>query len=403
MQTLGIIAEYNPFHNGHAYQIMAAKKASGATHTLVVMSGSAVQRGSFAVVDKWTRARQAVENGADLVLELPYAYACQSAEAFASGALSLLNDAGCRMLSFGMESPQIEPLVAVARILWEEPPDYQRCLKQGLAEGLSFPAARQQAIATLMCAQSARVLASPNNILAIEYLKAINRQGAAIQPIPIKRQSAGYHSQTLHGTFASASAIRKHLMEGQSEMIGACIPYDPAILSPKKWQTRVRGYQDYVLGRLLTMDLGELRKYPGVSEGLEFALHGAVKKWHTYEDILKAVSSKRIPQSRIRRILMHLSTEFTTTDFSELTQPVSSPYFRVLAFNRAGRQWIRRLAQESDTPVISNVRSNQTRLDIRGGRMLSFDLKATDLFYLFGGQPENIHQDFTQSPIYIES
>ena len=224
MKTVGIIAEYNPFHKGHAYQLRKAKELSGADFAVVVMSGDFVQRGGPALTDKYLRAEMALRSGADLVLELPAVYATGSAETFARGAVSVLEalsfvDALC----FGSEAGELSELLPYARLFEEEPPLYRACLQGYLRQGFSFPAARSRAAEEYRnsterilpcsaddadCRRAASVLDSPNNILGVEYLRALLHKKSRIEPLTLRREAAGYHELTLDTEMASASAIR---------------------------------------------------------------------------------------------------------------------------------------------------------------------------------------------------
>ncbi|MEG0377612.1 MAG: nucleotidyltransferase family protein, partial [Eubacterium sp.] len=266
MLIQAIICEYNPFHNGHAYQIKAGKTDTGSTHTLALMSGSIVQRGSFALSDKWLRAQTALLSGADLVCELPYAYAAQSAEYFAGGAIKILNALNCcDFLSFGSESGNLDSLRKIAGILAHEPPDFQKVLKDALNTGVSFPKARTIAFEALYGEHFSSYLREPNNILGIEYLKALLRTNSPITPVTIKRQGSGYHEQAIKTTTASASAIRKQIKAGLAapeQALRPLLPYDPALLlDPLRenscdWET---SFTKALVSKIMSADLGSFR------------------------------------------------------------------------------------------------------------------------------------------------
>ena len=214
MHVNGIIAEYNPFHNGHKYQLDISRQLIGAEYTVVAMSGNFVQRGAPAMINKYIRARMALENGADLVLEIPSFYACGSAEYFATGAVSLLDKLGViTTLCFGSECGDIDILTQTGRLLFEEPAEFRRILNEKLEQGLSFPAARSHALCTVMSTDADEIFSCPNNILGMEYIKALNRIGSNIKPFTIKRAGADYHDHRLNGSQASASALRKAMAE----------------------------------------------------------------------------------------------------------------------------------------------------------------------------------------------
>ena len=214
MKTVGLITEYNPFHNGHLYHIEKAKELTGADRVIVIMSGDYVQRGTPAVLSKHSRAHMALLNGASVVLELPVCYSCASAEFFAKGAVSVLDGLGCiDALCFGSECGNLEHLTSIAHLLSAEPETYRHHLQSSLKNGMSFPAARCHALEKMTGdAYASQILSDPNNILGIEYLKALKELNSPIVPFTLKREFSGYHDTELHDCSSSASAIRKVLM-----------------------------------------------------------------------------------------------------------------------------------------------------------------------------------------------
>ena len=215
MKIAAVIAEYNPFHNGHAYQLHEIRRQTGADFILVMMSGDFVQRGAPACIDKYARCRMALNAGADMVCELPIYGALGSAEIFAESAVSLLNHLGCiDYLCFGAETIAPSLFDAIIPILSDEPEEYKSLLQTGLKNGMNFPAARSQALCSLLGdARCCGILNQPNNILAIEYMKALYKSKSRIRPFPIKRSGAGYHSTDITAGFSSATAIRRQLSE----------------------------------------------------------------------------------------------------------------------------------------------------------------------------------------------
>lgn len=229
MKTVGLITEYNPFHNGHLYHIEKAKELTGADRVIVIMSGDYVQRGTPAVLSKHSRAHMALLNGASVVLELPVCYSCASAEFFAKGAVSVLDGLGCiDALCFGSECGNLEHLTSIAHLLSAEPETYRHHLQSSLKNGMSFPAARCHALKKMTGdAYASQILSDPNNILGIEYLKALKKLNSPIVPFTLKREFSGYHDTELHDCSSSASAIRKVLMN---------IPSSPYL---SKYYTRI--------------------------------------------------------------------------------------------------------------------------------------------------------------------
>ena len=401
MQTQAIICEYNPFHNGHAYQIQAGKEAAGSTHTLALMSGSVVQRGTFAIADKWLRARTALLSGADLVCELPFCYAAQSAEYFAAGAVKILNATGvCDTLCFGSEAGDLEALSAVAQSLAFETPAFKDALKAFLGKGLAFPKARELAFKAAHGEKSASYLREPNNILGIEYLKALHRTHSAIRPVTIKRQGNAYHSTEAQSRFASATAIRQLLASPgeNAQALASLLPYDPALLLSDLKETRVPWEESYakaLLSQIHSQDLARFRTLPYMEEGLEFKLKKALEASGSYDSIVDTLTSKRAPKSRIRRILMNLSMGFEARDLRRFAAPGFVPCLRVLGFNEKGRALLKAIREQGSLPVITNTRANITRLSPDQRACFDFDARATDLFSLFCEKQYRYHRDLS--------
>ena len=285
MKTTGIIAEYNPFHKGHAYQLQKAKELTGADYMVIVMSGPFTQRGLPALVDKYTRTKMALENGADLVLELPVPYASGSAEAFAQGAVALLDSLGCiDTLCFGSESGDLKALISYAKLFEEEPEDYKSLLKYHLKQGLPFPAARSRAAEECLhytdhvcvcsredadCRQESELLYHPNNILGIEYCRALLSRRSKIRPVTLRRVSSGYHDTAMDTEFASASAIREAILrEGLSKSVEAQLPNASFQILKEALKAcppvQVDAFSSILLYRLLTLSREDLASFQDV-------------------------------------------------------------------------------------------------------------------------------------------
>ncbi|WP_186841044.1 nucleotidyltransferase family protein [Acetobacterium fimetarium] len=415
MKILGVIAEYNPFHKGHAWQIGASKKASGCDAVMVLMSGSMTQRGDFALLNKWERARLALSAGVDLVCELPVAYAGQSAEAFAGGGVKILNaTAVCDVLSFGSESGELEPLNQLAQLLAEESPEFKLLLKKKLATGVSFPTARMMAVNQLSDDASGTLLHAPNNILAVEYLKALHRTQSPIVPMTVKRQGAGYHSLSACD-YLSASKIRSILIDAlqRPEAAAAILkqldrqlpyPLDDVFL-PVKQTHRVGGDErllDALRLLILSRDVDHLKNTPYVAEGLEHKIRDAVKTADTLAELIDAIVSKRIPHTRVRRILGNRVLELNKQTLATFQSDDFTPYLRVLGFNQNGREILKRIKDHSELPILTNLKTNENRLNDRQRELLYYDCRATDLHNLFYENGYNYHRDYTQSPIRLD-
>ncbi|MGE5678719.1 MAG: nucleotidyltransferase family protein, partial [Pseudomonadota bacterium] len=279
MKTVGIVSEYNPFHNGHKYHIEAAKDACNADHAICIMSGSFVQRGEPAIFDKWSRAKMAVMNGADLVVELPVVYACQPAEIFAFGAVNILN--GMRIVDhicFGSELGDTDVLHTLARLLHEEPEDFSILLREQLGKGASYPRAVSAALSSYLGRENeaivADILGNPNNVLGIEYIKALRTLGSLIEPVAVKRVASGHNDEGITGNIASATAVRREIKEwGISEKVRLSMPSDCVAIAEDNIRNGrqplyLNDFSDLLLYRLRMLEDNELSLYLNSREGI---------------------------------------------------------------------------------------------------------------------------------------
>ena len=333
MKIVGILCEYNPLHLGHAKQMAMIRAASGEDTAIVcLMSGNFVQRGHPAIFDKELRARAALEAGADLVLELPVQYCLSSAEGFAAGAVSILGTF-CHEMSFGAEHPDREALMATAAALLS--PDFPRHLRRHLDAGLSFPAARAKALADMGTDNT--LLSSPNDILAVEYCKAILAQDSPMRPAPIQREG-GYHDEQADAQNPSATALRVLIENGKDFQ-----PFVPTDLFEEAAIHTLGHGEKAVLARLRTMTDAEFEALPYGSEGLWRKLMHECRQKNSLEDILTAVKSKRYTRTRLDRMVMCAFLGLTKEDLSS-----PAPYARVLGFTDRGQQ-VLHLAKKKTT------------------------------------------------------
>lgn len=406
MKILGIISEYNPFHLGHSYHLKKSKEILSPDGVIAIMSGSIMQRGEFSLLNKWQRTHLALQSGIDLVCELPFVYAGQSAENFASGAVSLLNNCGiCNYLSFGSEHGDISPLNHLASYLADEPLDFKLCLKTFLDSGHSFAKARELTIQTLLGQQYSKLLNQPNNILAIEYLKALHRKKSNIRPITIKRKGAGYHSLE-NSTHVSATFIRKQLIENaqfnKAFNLDEKLPY-PTKQIVKAMQTyNLQGDQNYLSALrflILGQNIDKLKEIPYVSEGLEHRIRDATKTAKSLEELVDRIVSKRIPRTRVKRILANCIVSINHSQLEKLAG--SKPYLRILGFNQTGQRIIKAIKDQDKIILINNARKSQNQLSEKQKKMLAYDIRATDLHNLFYENTYCYHRDLFQDPIRI--
>ena len=322
MDTIGIICEYNPLHAGHKKQIDLLRGEN--TAIVCLMSGNFVQRGHPAIIDKSIRAEAAIRCGADLVLELPAVYALSSAEGFAAGGVKILSGF-CDKLCFGAETADKDALVAIAKALLGE--EFPPLLRSHLELGKSFPAARQAALEEM--GLDGTLLESPNNILAVEYCKAILTQGASLEPMPIHR-GGNYHDTQAQLENPSATAIRALMMEHRYWK--SYVPGEVVELFERAPLHHISAGERAILARLRTMSDEKFEALPYGSEGLWRKFMHACREYATLDEIIEATKSKRYTRSRIDRMIMCATLGLTA---EELTAPV--PYVRVLALNDRGR------------------------------------------------------------------
>lgn len=408
MKTLGIITEYNPFHKGHAYMIEEAKRRSGAKRVIVVMSGSFVQRGEPALFDKWTRTQAALQNGADLVLELPFLFAAANAESFARGAVRTLQESGIvDILCFGSEGGDLSSLQAAAMLMLNETEEFQRLLKKELDEGLSYPAARAKALETVSQVNS-EILSSPNHILALEYLKAMQLYSSPMQPMTIRRKGA-YHSPSLEERdgFASAAAIRKAILEGHITEALTQLPENTHVLyqkalslgtAPLSWDALTPALH-YKL-RMLSAE--ELRQIAEVTEGLENRILRSIESCYSFSDIVDFIKTKRYTRTKIQRILLHTLLDVKEKEISYYLEQLHLPYIRVLGFRKEKSEILADLTDAAKCPVLTNLKKAPDILQEDGLALLALEKNATDLHTMLcpGAIYRTPNQDFT-NPLVI--
>ena len=395
MKIAGIVAEYNPFHNGHAHHIERTRSLSAgceATHVVAVMSGNFVQRGEPALLPKAERVRAALAGGVDLVVELPLPWALSSAEGFAFGAVSLLDALGCvDTLSFGSECGDLSALAKVTEAL--EAPRFSDLLHYHLDMGIAFPEARQRAVAEVAGKRTAELLSSPNNLLGIEYLKALRRLESSIIPFTIERFGAEHDARAPLGDVASASYIRTLVREGR--LLNAA-PYLPAsvfaILSKAseagRCPTEEALIERAVLARLRTLPKEALGNLPGLSEGLENRLYAAIRQAGTLNELAAQVKTRRYPMTRVKRLLWSAFLGIPAGYESR-----TPPYIRVLGVGTRGAE-VLSAARGAGLPLLS--RSSQLdRLEGEARAVWELESRAADLYALALPQPYACGAEYT--------
>ena len=403
-KVLGIVGEYNPFHNGHLYHLEESKKMTSSNYTVAVISGNFTQRGSTAIIDKWSRAEMAIKNGIDLVIELPVLYAISSAENYADGAIKILNSLKVvDYISFGAETSDIDILNNFADILHKEPLKYRSLLTHELKKGISFPKAREHAL--LMYLNGNRkfinVLSSPNNILGIEYIKALKKHKSNIKPISIARFETGYNDVTYTGNIASATAIRNIVKNGGFDALRKLLTnssYSILINNIKQGHIipDLSVFEKQIIYNLRSMYPEEIAELADVSEGLENSLKNAADSCNTLEELLNKIKSKRYTSTRLQRILLYSLLNITKKDI-ELSKK-TIPYIRVLGLNKRGKFLISEIAKAN--PKLEIVTSVKKFVDKTTNKnlknMIEKDIWATDVYTLGYQFDSYSNLDFTK-------
>lgn len=379
MKITGIIAEYNPFHNGHKYHIEKAKEITGADALIVVMSGNFVQRGTPAIMPKHLRAKAALEAGASLVLELPTCYATGSAEFFAYGAVSLFNKLGCvDFICFGSEWGDIEVLKKLAKVLYEEPAKYRSQLNLYLREGCAFPSARQKALKDYFQSDDFDfILSEPNNILGLEYLKALYRTGSKIKPYTIQRISSHYHDSKLQETLSSASAIRNVISSENFSALNGQIPKSSVSMMKECCHFRFPVYaNDFSLllkYKLMTETKDSFMRYADVSEELANRIRNQLNQFVDFEQFCNLLKTKEVTYTRISRALLHILLNIKATDYTDIH------YARMLGFRLSDSSILSQIKNDASIPLITKL-TNTNELSAPAKQMLTTDIVAADLY-----------------------
>lgn len=405
MKIAGIVAEYNPFHNGHLYQIHQTQRFTQCEAIVVAMSGNFTQRGEATITDKFTRAKMALLNGADLVIELPLPFATASAERFASGAVGLFELSQIvTILSFGSECGSLTPLDEIATVLTKSPAQLDKLIQENLKKGLSFPLARQQALlqfitSTSSCYSNAvqikEALTNPNNILGIEYIKALKRLHSSIKPLTIKREGAHYHDTTLNTPLASATAIRKQLIEGSCQYLNHMPPAAATLLDAFSVPNMNR-LSAFLHFKLMFSQSDQLYSIWDIPKDLIRTFINQVKDMPSYEDLATRCTSKTYTKATVKRSLLRLLTEIKEEDF--MAYP---PYIRVLGCRKTRTDLLRQLSQRAQIPVITNLNKQYSYLSPIEKKWIDYEIRATKLYAYATSKPELAHSDFTEPFLVI--
>jgi predicted nucleotidyltransferase len=404
MKAVGLIVEYNPFHNGHSYHLQAAKAATKADVVVAVMSGNFLQRGEPALVSKWFRTRMALLNGVDIVFELPYRFAVQKAETFANGAVSILDAAGCDSLCFGSESGDIGSFFRTIDFLEEHKKQYDENIHNFMKTGVSYPKALSLSFQQLADSNQLLDLAKPNNILGFQYVKAVRQQKSAVKPITIPRKNADYHDEHFASeTIASATSIRKTLFDpvAGKPSINQYVPEHTSHLLREysnhygnfhQWEN----YWIYLQFRLIQCTPEELRTIYEVEEGLENRLLAAAVQSNSFKEFMEKIKTKRYTWTRLQRICIHILTNAKKTEMAMVEEKAS--YLRLLGMTSSGKEYLNKMKTHFSLPLVSKLSSckqKEIALDIKASRIYSFGVPSHI-------RNEMLKQEYQQPPIFIK-
>jgi len=413
MIVTGIVAEYNPFHNGHRYLIDSVRQFYPDSAIICVMSGHFLQRGEPALVNKWARAEMAVASGADLVIELPLVFSVRSAYFFARSSLLLLSQTGVvTHLAFGSESGNCQELQTIAHLLADEPAEYRDQLKSYLGQGYSYPVARSHALRNWFSEYQhlEHVLNQPNNILALEYLRVIKELQLNIEPIVIERR--GSFRSTELSPFASATAIRQSLLQDQDvTKLRAALPLPSSKILEREFQRGAGPVFDQdlsalILYRLRTLPLEELGKIYEITEGLEYRIKESAQRCSNLDQLRQSIKSKRYYMTKINRLLIYALLNITARQMETFDE--NGPlYHRLLAFSSRGQHLLQQMQRISNLPILSRGSQVKAAFDGKWGSavkdMITQDIIATDVYTLALPNPSlrTGGLDFTASPVRV--
>lgn len=385
MKAVGITVEYNPFHNGHLYHAQQARQRANADVVVAVMSGNFVQRGEPALIDKWARTQMALDNGVDIVIELPYVFSTAYAPNFAKGAITLLDAMCCNAFAFGNESGEATDFYATVDLLTREQQRYDELIQQAVKTGMSYPRAMANAFTTIAPTNQYIDLTQPNNILGFHYVKSAVALASTMQAITIPRKAANYHDDHFsHNSIASATAIRQALLTATP--ITNFVPRTTTKLLASTPHVTWTDFYPLLRHTLLQWSPNVIAQFADVSEGIEHTLVKAAKQAVNYEQFLNQIKSKRYTTARLQRMLTHILLGVTQQERDTFTSP---SYIRLLGMTNEGQGYMRYTKKLRKLPVVSRVAGHQDEL-------LALDCKATAIYNLATGATQT---DFTTPPI----
>ncbi|MDR4886611.1 nucleotidyltransferase [Fredinandcohnia sp. QZ13] len=403
MKAVGVIVEYNPFHNGHKYHLDETKRKTNPDCTIAVMSGNFLQRGEPALVSKWARTKMALEAGIDIVIELPYAFATQKAENFANGAISLLSALHCEEVCFGSENGSIDDFQSTVEFMKSNQHSYDHTARQYLKEGYSYPKAASLAYSSLTNHDTYVDLSKPNNILGYHYVKAIHDQNSSLKAETIMRTSAGYHDETFsHESIASATSIRKTLFSAKKniEEIQNYLP-----VSTSKWLSayfeeyqlfhRWEDYFTLLKYKLLTSTPSELATIYEAEEGIENRLLTYISESTSFKDFMEKIKTKRYTWTRLQRLCVHILTNTTKEQLKKINENPVATYIRLLGMSQKGQSFLNYVKKDVELPILSKATGFSDDL-------FTLDQKAAQTYVAIFPEPlrtQLLRQEYAKPPI----
>lgn len=390
MKSVGIIAEYNPFHNGHKFHLEKSLEITGAEVSVAVISGNFTQRGEPAILDKWTRAEMAVRNGINLVVEMPVMFACNNAGYFARGGVEILENLGCDYISFGSESGNIEELAGIARAMEMHREEINEGVRMAVKEGQAYPQARADVLSSIFDREALEEIESPNNLLALEYLRFIKQA----KPVTVKRQGSGYHELEAKDNMASATGIRKLLAEdGDISTLVPDITREILIARREKF-CNVDMLFSIMAAKILISSESELNGIFGAEEGLGSKMKNHIRYWKTMEEMIDGLKSKRYTRTRISRLLAMTLLGITREEVKQ-----AQNYIRVLAFDEKGSRYLKEVKKSESCrlPILTNI-NKEAQLYPEIKNTLAKDILASDLYNLAAGKDLYQCSDYVQMP-----
>ena len=377
MEIIGIVAEYNPFHNGHLYQIKKIKVKYPDSILVAVVSSTFTQRGTVSILNKWTKTKIALDNHIDIVIELPFVYATQSSDIFAKGAVALLNKLKVTRIIFGTERDNLNELSLSADIQLNNK-EYHKLVKLYLSKGLNYPTATNKALEDL----TGQVVTTPNDLLALSYIKEIKSNNYQIKYENIKRTSS-YHGTEINNNITSASNIRKLYQENKD--IDNLIPYSKEQL----YKVDMNKFLP-LLKYQIFLNQDNLNKYQTVDEGIEGRIIKYITKSSTYEELINNIKTKRYTYNKISRMLLHILISFT----KEEAQNINIDYIRLLGFSPNGKNYLNKIKKELDVPLITGYKKNISKV-------LDIELRTTKIYTLIIGN-ELLLEEYRNKPIIVQ-